>query len=506
MVAIAGVLPGAEASHLLAGPITVVNPTNPMVPVTSGGSNTSFRFNLPPGAACTGDSANAGYRIQSYLVPQSVNLDTLRFDSEGPLPPAGEVRQPLFQPLFQSSGPNAGNPLINEQTATAVPAGGPGPIIQPLPSFNFAVFPAGFLQPGTFNIGIACTLGPSSSSTQLDKYFNTTITLTTDPADPGPAKIRFQFGAVTPPTTAPPTTAPPTTAPPTTAPPTTAPPTTAPPTTGPSTPPPPPFLDGYLLVAEDGGVFAPGGEGFVGTARIAPGEGILRDEQGRIIGASGRTLDSPVVALASTPSRQGYWLVQANGGVIPVGDAADLGNLRNVSLKAPIVGAAATANGRGLYLVSSDGGIFALGSAPFKGSLGGVPLNKPIVGMNLDGDGSGYVLVATDGGVFTFDAGFLGSLGATKLDKPIVGITVFDDGGYVLVAADGGAFTYGFSFAGSLGGIALDAPIVGIVADPDSEGYWMAGADGGVFAFDAVFQGSVAPTMLHAPISGITAL
>ena len=242
VVAMAGVLPGAEASHLLAGPITVVNPTN-NAPLTSGGSTTSFRFNLPPGVACKGDSANAGYRIQSYLVPQSVDLDTLRFSSEGPLPAAGEVRQPLFQ----SSGPNSGNPLIDEQTATAVPAGGPGPIIQPLPSFNFAVFPAGFLQPGTYNIGIACTLGTSSSPTQLDKYFNTTITLATDPADPGTAKIRFLFGAVTPPTTAPPT--------------------TAPPTTGPPTPPPPPFLDGYLLVAEDGGVFAPGGEGFVGSVR-----------------------------------------------------------------------------------------------------------------------------------------------------------------------------------------------------------------------------------------------
>ncbi len=544
VVAIAGVLPGAEASHLLAGPITVVNPAN-TAPLTSGGSTTSFRFNLPTGAACTGDSANAGYRIQSYLVPQSVDLDTLRFNSEGPVPAANEVRLPLFQ----SSGNNTGNPLIDEQTATAVPAGGPGPIIQPLPTFNFAVVPAGFLQPGTYNIGIACTLGPSSSLTQLDKYFNTTITLANDPNDPGMAKISFQFGGVTPPsttsttvlattsTTLPPsttsTTVPPsttsTTVPPsttsTTVPPsttsTTVPPsttsTTVPPsttsTTIPSTttttttpPPPPPPAEGYVLVAKDGGVFAPGGAGFVGTARIAPGDGILRNDQGRIIAASGRAIDSPVIAIASTPSRQGYWLVQANGGVIPIGDAANLGDLRNVSLAAPIVGAAATANGGGLYLAASDGGIFTLGSAPFKGSLGGVRLDRPIVGMDLDGDGSGYVLVAADGGVFTFDAGFRGSLGSTKLDQPIVGITVADDGGYVLVAADGGAFTYGFAFTGSLGGLALEAPIVGIAADPDGDGYWMAGADGGVFAFDALFQGSVAPTMLHAPISGITAL
>jgi len=262
----------------------------------------------------------------------------------------------------------------------------------------------------------------------------------------------------------------------------------------------------YVMVAKDGGVFAPGGQGFVGTAGVRPGEGILRDAQGRIIGASGSPLDSPVVAFSYTPTRKGYWLVQANGGVIPIGDAANLGDLKSIRLRSPVVGAAATADGSGLYLVASDGGIFALGNAPFKGSLGGLQLNKPIVGMGLDPDGSGYLLVASDGGVFAFDAAFRGSLGATPLNKPIVGMAVTADGGYVLAASDGGAFNYGTPFAGSLGNVKLVAPIVGIVADPDGGGYWMAGADGGAFAFDARFFGSVAPLLLNAPISGIAAL
>lgn len=262
----------------------------------------------------------------------------------------------------------------------------------------------------------------------------------------------------------------------------------------------------YVMVARDGGVFAPGGSGFHGTAGLRPGDGILRDPSGRIIGASGSPLDSPVVAFAYTPSRQGYWLVQADGGVIPIGDAPDVGDVRGAGLTAPIVGSSATRDGAGLYLVAADGGLFALGTAPFRGSLGGLALNKPIVGMGLDGDGTGYFLVASDGGVFAFGAAFRGSLGATQLNRPIVGIAVGTEGGYVLVASDGGAFTYGVSFAGSLGSTRLAAPIVGIALDPDSRGYWMAGADGGAFAFEAPFYGSVAPVLLNSPISGIAAI
>jgi hypothetical protein len=262
----------------------------------------------------------------------------------------------------------------------------------------------------------------------------------------------------------------------------------------------------YVMVANDGGVFAPGGQGFHGTAAVRPGEGILRDARGRIIGASGSPLDSPVVDFAYTPTRQGYWLVQANGGVIPIGDAPDVGSLLGVPLASPIVGAAATLDGTGLYLVASDGGIFALGSAPFKGSLGGTRLNQPIVNMALDHDGSGYLLVASDGGVFTYEADFRGSLGSTVLNKPIVDMAVDADGGYVLAASDGGAFTYGVAFAGSLGSVPLVAPIVGIATDPDGVGYWMAGADGGAFAFGAQFFGSVAPVLLNAPMTGIAAL
>jgi len=178
----------AAAVGANAGAVNVVTPAG--APLTSGGSATPFRFKLPNGAACAGDSAHAGYRIQSYLVPQAVDPATLTFDSNGPVPVAGQFRQAMF-------GTDS-NSYVDQLTAVAVPAGGPGPIIQPLPSFDFAVFsPAGFpFTPGVYNVGIACTIGPPSA-TQQEKYWNTVMTVSADPTDTGPAKIRWTVPAPT---------------------------------------------------------------------------------------------------------------------------------------------------------------------------------------------------------------------------------------------------------------------------------------------------------------------
>lgn len=172
-----------------AGPVEIVGANN--AAVATGNSTTPFRFKLPTGAACTGDTSNKNYFIQSFLVPESTNLDSLRFDSSGPEPVGTEYRQPMIQ----ADGPDTGNPFVSVPTAMAVPAGGPGPIIQPLPAFSFGEFPPGNLVPGTYSVGIACTLGPPSSATQLDKYWRARMTLATDPADPGQAKIKFTVAA-----------------------------------------------------------------------------------------------------------------------------------------------------------------------------------------------------------------------------------------------------------------------------------------------------------------------
>ncbi len=179
-------VPSAAAST--PGVAGVVNPSTGAA-LTGGGSATPFRFSLPVGSACAGDSANAGYRLQSYLVPASVDLTTLRFDSSGPVPKGGQFRAPMYDTTT--------TPYVDQLTANAVPAGGPGPVVQPLPSFNFGVYdPTGFpLTAGSYNVGIACTLGASGSPSQLDRYWNATMTIVADAADTGPAKVRFSVGS-----------------------------------------------------------------------------------------------------------------------------------------------------------------------------------------------------------------------------------------------------------------------------------------------------------------------
>lgn len=67
------------------------------------------------------------------------------------------------------------------------------------------------------------------------------------------------------------------------------------------------------------------------------------------------------VAIASTHTGQGYWLVDSDGSVAAHGDAQELDALDAGG--AAIVAAASTPDGRGLWLVDADGTVHALGTA-----------------------------------------------------------------------------------------------------------------------------------------------
>ncbi|MHB8188909.1 MAG: glycoside hydrolase family 25 domain-containing protein [Ferrimicrobium sp.] len=252
-----------------------------------------------------------------------------------------------------------------------------------------------------------------------------------------------------------------------------------------------PSGNGYWMVAKDGGVFNFGNAGFHGSTYSLGITGL----------GGSHPLNAPIVGIAATPDGGGYWLVAADGGIFPFGDASFYGNpytlgLSGLSgphpLNAPIVGIAAAPGGAGYWLVAADGGVFNFGDAPFKGSVytygitgltGSHPLNAPIVGIAASPGGTGYWLVAKDGGVFDFGSapfegstytyGITGLTGPHPLNAPIVGITATPDaGGYWLVAADGGIFNFGDApFLGSEGGKALSAPVIGIAEDPSFVGY-----------------------------------
>jgi hypothetical protein len=216
----------------------------------------------------------------------------------------------------------------------------------------------------------------------------------------------------------------------------------------------------------------------------------------------------PVSGIASTPSGNGYWVVDSAGQVSTEGDAQNFGSI-TTPLNAPIIGIAATPSGNGYWLVGGDGGIFTFGGARFFGSTGNLVLNKPVVGMAPTPTGNGYWLVAADGGIFSFgDAVFHGSTGNIQLNKPVDGMTATPSGnGYWLVASDGGIFSFGDAvFHGSMGGTPLVAPVVGMTASPSGNGYRLVASDGGIFDFgDANFYGSGTGEPLTAPVVGMAA-
>ncbi len=238
---------------------------------------------------------------------------------------------------------------------------------------------------------------------------------------------------------------------------------------------------GYWMVGSDGGVFAFGNAGFVGSL---PGIGVHVND---------------IVGVVPTKDSGGYWMVGADGGVFAFGDAGFVGSLPGLGVHVnDIVAVVPTSTGKGYWMVGRDGGVFAFGDAGFLGSLPGIGVHvNDIVGVVPTSSGKGYWMVGADGGVFGFgDAGFVGSLPGLGVHvNDIVGVVPTSTGkGYWMVGRDGGVFAFGNAgFVGSLPGLGVKvSDIVGVVATQDSGGYWMVGADGGVFGFgDAGFVGSL---------------
>jgi len=226
-------------------------------------------------------------------------------------------------------------------------------------------------------------------------------------------------------------------------------------------------------------------------------------------GIGGMTFNAPSVGLAPTSDGKGYWVVTADGQVIPFGDARSFGDATSLLLTAPIVGMAATPDGGGYWLVAMDGGVFGFGDAPFLGSTGAIALNQPIVGMASTPDGGGYWLVAMDGGVFAFgDAAFRGSTGNLALVQPVTGMAPTPDGaGYWLVASDGGVFSFGDAlFHGSAVGRKIGTWVVGLAPTHDGGGYWLAAATGGVLSYgNAAFLGPTPNLPPFSPAAAIAA-
>jgi len=183
---------------------------------------------------------------------------------------------------------------------------------------------------------------------------------------------------------------------------------------------------------------------------------------GRLIGfgdvlVDGDALTSSAVDLALLKCG-GVFVAAADGGVFALNGAQFRGSLGNISLAAPVVAIASTPSGNGYWMAAADGGLFAFGDAGFYGSLGGISLRSPIVDLAVTSSGLGYWMVGADGQVYAFgDAPHYGSI----LDqaRSVVAISALD-AGYVLTRSDGRSIAFGSlsrSWAPDFGETAIDA-------------------------------------------------
>lgn len=166
----------AAASGEHAGPVTVVNEAGSTARRTHGGSRTTFSLRLPEGASCPGDSANDGYRVQSFLVPVRDDPAVLRYKSIGP---EGDNRYALYDVET--------HPYVQMFTTEAESPGKPGYLVN-LPTFDYAVFPPGYLTDGPHRIGVACTL-----YNETVRYWDAEVVLSRDTGD---ARAQLQWHVV----------------------------------------------------------------------------------------------------------------------------------------------------------------------------------------------------------------------------------------------------------------------------------------------------------------------
>jgi hypothetical protein len=195
---------------------------------------------------------------------------------------------------------------------------------------------------------------------------------------------------------------------------------------------------------------------------------------------SDRFLDKPAIAMASTLSGYGYWMVTSAGRIFAFGDAKNRGFIKDARVS--IVDIEVTPTGKGYWLLAKSGRVFAFGDAQNHG--GAKKQDTSVSGMAATPTGLGYWLFGTGGNVFAFgDAQDLGGL-AGDAGSPIVGGDNFGATGYWLATAKGRVAVFGDATRhGDASTKNVSGVIVGISANPAGNGYWLATSKGRVLSF-----------------------
>lgn len=157
-----------------AGDLVVVTGANSNDELQEGDSNTVFSVRLPDGATCPGDSANDGWRVQTFIVPAANDLGRLDYGATRP-------RGDFMYGLYTTEGRPYTQILLAQNPGPGIPG-----VILAMPALSFAPFTPDLLPVGRYRIGVACSYFEVG-----ERYWDAELELTEDTGvEPGQRRWR----------------------------------------------------------------------------------------------------------------------------------------------------------------------------------------------------------------------------------------------------------------------------------------------------------------------------
>jgi hypothetical protein len=162
---------GTAGAATVNGTATIANPANGN-PLPSGASTKPFTVTLPSGASCSGDTANGGYHVYSYLVHAGTDITTVTFvnfpsQGYGFVDNTGTYYGPANTAI--NTGQIIGIPNNFQWAPLVTTAGGSLPVSEILYSGSS----------GLWEAGLVC----ANSTGHVVDYWNTEVTFTSSNSD-----------------------------------------------------------------------------------------------------------------------------------------------------------------------------------------------------------------------------------------------------------------------------------------------------------------------------------
>lgn len=200
----------------------------------------------------------------------------------------------------------------------------------------------------------------------------------------------------------------------------------------------------------------------------------------------------------------GYWIAETDASVTPFGTA---GTFPSSQHPANIVAIAATPSGNGYYLLGADKKVYAFGDARQRGD-GGPDAEAVSIAVKPNATqpaGPGYWVLYSNGKVRAFNANNHGQIEDGTSLNPVSIAATPDGGGYWILASNGRVHNYGN--APRLDDRRDDGKFaVSMAATRDGRGYWILASNGSVRPFgiatdygQGVNDGATARSMTAAP-------